>query len=174
MLTAILIIGIINLIIGVILILWTNRIDDSLLETRIDMQMLKKDILKNIENLTDKIETLDINNVEESAIKEWEQSAAEEIDFITEDASIKTEDIANLTIKEMYQISKFVVEQEEDEKWYVYKAMCQLDGCNMEGTPFETEREALEEGVKMTLEGKKLSMYACPSCYIEYQNEFVL
>lgn len=62
---------------------------------------------------------------------------------------------------------------EGDGKWYVYLSLCQLGGCDFNGVPFETEREAFEEAVFLTLQGKEPNFHACPSCYREYLKDCI-
>lgn len=64
-----------------------------------------------------------------------------------------------------------IAEGEPDGKWYVYMSICQLGGCDFDGVPFDTEREALEEAVILTMQGKEPSCHACPECYSEYMRE---
>lgn len=90
--------------------------------------------------------------------------------------------IKEMTIEEMYNTSEFSIyhdmDDEEDDcigdgKWYLYKSICQLGGCDFNGTPYETEREALEQAVLMTLQGKKPAIFACPDCYREYMADCI-
>lgn len=85
--------------------------------------------------------------------------------------------VSKMTIDEMYGKSEFSVyqsvddEEEEikgDGRWYLYKAICQLGGCDHRGVPFDTEKEALEEAMILTLVGRKPEITPCPSCYAEY------
>ena len=83
------------------------------------------------------------------------------------------ESISKMTVEEMYSKSKFRIWQEEDGKWYVYMSLCQLGGCDYNGVPHETEKEALEEALLLTLQGKKPNYYACPKCYREYLKDCI-
>ncbi len=92
------------------------------------------------------------------------------------------EKIAKMSIEEMQKINNFSVFQDTDEedgckgdgKWYLYESICKLGGCDYNGIPFMTEREALEEAVKRTLNGEEPDInYACPECYREYLNECI-
>ena len=89
------------------------------------------------------------------------------------DLDLIKESISKMTVEEMYSKSKFSVWQEEDGKWYVYMSLCQLGGCDFDGVPHETEREALEEAVLLTLQGKKPDYHACPTCYGEYMKDCI-
>jgi len=88
--------------------------------------------------------------------------------------------IAEMSIDEMRRISNFTVWQDTDNveegytgdgKWYLYESICQLGGCDFNGIPFDTEREAFEQATLMSLQGKEPSMYACPECYREYMKD---
>lgn len=83
--------------------------------------------------------------------------------------------ISSMSIDELYDISNFCVSEDTDDeeyigsgKWYLYLSQCQLGGCDYNGIPFNTEREALEEGALRSLQGQKLDTFPCPECYREY------
>lgn len=95
------------------------------------------------------------------------------------------EKVSKMTMQELYDsntnfsVGQYADDEEEgviaegepDGKWYVYMSICQLGGCDFDGVPFDTEREALEEAVILTMQGKEPSCHACPECYSEYQRE---
>lgn len=74
---------------------------------------------------------------------------------------------SHMTNDELYCNIKFAIGH-EDCKWQVYLNICQLGGCSMNGVSYNTEREALEAAMLLTLQNKKVILDACPDCYREY------
>lgn len=86
--------------------------------------------------------------------------------------------INKMTIEELKQNNTFEMWQgdakqgQNNEHWYLYHNICSLGGCDFNGEEFNSEREALEAGVRLTLQGEvPNTSYPCPSCYTEYQKE---
>lgn len=77
--------------------------------------------------------------------------------------------IEQLTCEEMRIDNGFPIHyNSEDNVWLVCRSICQLGGCEFNAAIFSTEIDALKFAMRLTLEGKKLSVHACPSCYREY------
>lgn len=86
--------------------------------------------------------------------------------------------IDKMTVEELRENNAFEIwqgdakEEQNSEHWYLYHNICSLGGCDFNGEGFNSEREALEAGARLTLQGEETNAsYPCPSCYAEYQKE---
>jgi hypothetical protein len=72
------------------------------------------------------------------------------------------------------QSNFYVHKTNNGQEWALVTAMCSIGGCEYKSKKFKSEREALENGVLLTIQGYKLDVSnACPSCYEEYMRDCI-
>jgi hypothetical protein len=119
--------------------------------------------------------------------KEYVEKLNQDIDELKEKLSNTQKELTTYKIRERIQqmsdiereeINSFPIYPEKEEfplgKTILYKGICSLGGCEMEGVEFPTYEEALKYGVELTLNGGCVdTRHACQHCYKEYMRECV-